>query len=159
MQVTGKKEPYLNFLRELVIKMLTKHGKSPKKKCQVTLQHDKELSWEQHHWPVHSDLNKKGNFRMLNCKFCYSVHKKEKKTSYMCDKCGVALHVECMKEIAFLKFIPYSLLIMYHCKVVIVSHTSSALLIGKSRWDTTNSCQSIEHLMCGILLLLYSGTI
>ncbi len=42
------------------------------------------------------------------------------------------VHVIGLKEIAILKFIPHSLFILYHCKVVIVSHTSSALLIGKS---------------------------
>lgn len=29
MRVTGKKEPFLNFLRELCIEMLSKHGTAP----------------------------------------------------------------------------------------------------------------------------------
>ena len=91
---TGGDEPLLDFLWELVVEMLKTHGKSsPAGRSVATLEPEPGIVYEMHHWPTHTGIGKDGKFRRLNCRFCYDTHKNERKSTFMCDKCGVTLHV------------------------------------------------------------------
>lgn len=96
MRVTGKKEPYLNFLRELVVGMLAQHGRPPKRRD--SLQVDGQIRFDgRSHWPANTDLDPAGKPRQKNCRQCYEATKKESKTTLQCTKCKVALHVLCFE--------------------------------------------------------------
>ena len=88
MKVKGKKEPYLDFLRDLVCEMFAKHG-SPSTRQLCPANSNMDLPWQKHHWPQHTPTDSKGNFRRLNCKYCYEV---EKKAIFKCDRCKVILY-------------------------------------------------------------------
>jgi hypothetical protein len=98
MKVTGKKEPFLDFLRELVITMLKTHGKpplatGPKKQCLVTERYD-----GLNHVLVSTEDNAKGKAMRRNCRQCHEEGKKERKSVTKCKKCDVGLHTFCFEE-------------------------------------------------------------
>lgn len=96
MRVTGKQEPFLVFLRELVVGMLAEHGKPPKRR--VSLQVDGQVRYDgKCHWPKNTDPDPAGKPRQKNCKQCYEATKKESKTTLQCTKCKVALHALCFE--------------------------------------------------------------
>ena len=81
---TGEQESLLDFLRELVIEMLKTHGKSPKSRRSVaTLEPEPGMVYDMHHWLAHTGVGKNGDFRRLNCRYCYNTHKKEKNNIYV----------------------------------------------------------------------------
>ena len=96
MAVTGNKEPFLSFLRELVMGMLAKHGK-PTGKI-FSLQVDGEVRYDgKNHWLTNTELGPAEKPKQKNCKQCYEASKKESKTTLQCTKCKVALHALCFE--------------------------------------------------------------
>ena len=95
MKITGEKEPYLSFLRELVIQMLTNHGRPALKKLPGPATDEQQYDG-MNHWIGQLEDGKK---KRRNCKVCYQLLKKEMKTPYFCKKCNVALHVLCFEEL------------------------------------------------------------
>ena len=87
-----RKEPFLDFLRELVMEMFCKHGSPPSRKRSLDLNVDRYDG--QNHWIISFAGEKKDRKR---CKLCFEKSKKECKVSYKCEKCDVFLHIECFK--------------------------------------------------------------
>ena len=98
LKVKGEKEPFVDFLRKVVCSMFAHHG-SPSIKQMSASNSNMDISWDKHHWPQHTPTDSKGQWRRLNCRYCWMVEKKEKKAIYECDKCKVALHITCFKVI------------------------------------------------------------
>jgi len=90
---TGKKEPFLIFLRELVIEMLSTHGHPPLKRGPAVQPLDCLRYDGLNHWIMEIEGGKR-----RNCKQCYASLKKELKVSFVCKKCTVPLHVTCFEE-------------------------------------------------------------
>ena len=108
---TGKKEPYLTFLRELVIGMLYQHGSPTKRVEQMTgilgiVRYDCL-----NHWIVQNENDSNGQPRRRNCKQCTLNGKRGNKTVYMCEKCSVPLHTHCFKNRNVFLHIFYEILI------------------------------------------------
>jgi len=93
--VRGQKEPYLDFLRELVVEMFLKHGRLPLNRVQAPVTN---LRYDRlNHWLVPAKHPKTGKAWRSNCKRCYELLTDEEKSSYACEKCNVSLHIECFK--------------------------------------------------------------
>jgi len=106
MAVTGNKEPYLDFLRELVVLMLETHGKpalatGPKKAPNPGLRYD-----GLNHWIAGTEEDANGKPSRRNCKQCHLEGKKERKTVFVCKKCDMPLHTFCF-EGAFTEFLVF----------------------------------------------------
>ena len=103
MQVTGKKEAYLDFLRELVVTMLQFHGSPPlasgPKKISAGSRFD-----GLNHWITSTAEAATGKSSRRNCKQCHLEGKKEAKAVFICRKCDVPLHVQCFEELHCLFF-------------------------------------------------------
>ena len=99
-QVTGNKEPFLVFLRELVMDLLWKHGTPPTRK-RVSSGPTSSLEARYDclsHWIVSTEADSKGVPKRRNCKQCSDEGRKDNKTLLMCEKCVVPLHHHCFKE-------------------------------------------------------------
>jgi len=100
---TGKKEPYLDFLRELVIGMFSIHGTPPHTPRSLPLGIAGPLGDQVrydglNHIPVHveegNNRNRhEGPAKRKNCKFCAMTGRRSMKTVFMCEKCAVPLHI------------------------------------------------------------------
>jgi hypothetical protein len=104
MAVTGKKDAFLDFLRELVIVMLETHGKpaiatGPKKPTLSGPRFD-----GMNHWIVGTQMDKNGKPSRRNCRQCHLDGKKEMKTVTICEKCDAPLHTFCFKAGFIIKF-------------------------------------------------------
>ena len=78
MKAKGEQKPFLDFLHELIIELLKTHRRPPISRSSVcSLEPEPGLTYRIHHWPAHTAIGKNGQFRSLNCKFCYITHKKE----------------------------------------------------------------------------------
>jgi hypothetical protein len=99
MKMTGQKEPFLNFLRELCIEMLSVHGSPPSLK-RTSLSVIGDARYDQlGHWVANTEQDAAGKFKRRNCKMCALLKKADFKTVYLCEKCQVPLHVPgCFKE-------------------------------------------------------------
>jgi len=84
MMVTGRKEPFLDFLRELVITMLRTHGKPPLAPGPKKLPLVGDRFDGINHLPT--------SCTRRNCKQCHLEGKKERKTTTVCKKCDAPLH-------------------------------------------------------------------
>ena len=108
MRITEQKEPFLDFLRELVMEMVTTHGHPPLKRgpsigIGSAGQAADSLRFDGlNHW-----IGEQDGRNRRNCKLCYSLLKKEMKTPYICKKCSVSLHVTCFEGI-----VQYNMLLM-----------------------------------------------
>lgn len=96
-KVKKQREPFLDFLRELVVDMMATHGLAPMRRNSLTSVPVDRYDGL-HHWPQPVDQNASGKPLRRNCKLCYELLKKEKKASFTCKKCSVALHIECFEE-------------------------------------------------------------
>ena len=93
MKVSREKEPYLMFLRELVIEMLICHGTPPCAPRQISTSNSSLRYDCNSHWIVHN-----GQGKRRNCKKCTEDNKQDAKSHYSCEKCNVGLHINCFKE-------------------------------------------------------------
>jgi hypothetical protein len=97
MSTKGQKEPFLDFLRELCIEMLTVHGSPPVKKRTASAGPE-ELRFDRlDHWITNTEEDAAGKFKRRNCRNCSLNKKPDSKTVYLCDKCKVPLHTFCFK--------------------------------------------------------------
>ena len=104
MHITGKKDPFLDFMRELVIEIFMVHGKPPTIKRRPSLAPPDDRFDGLNHWIVSTGpgegegqgQNPKPKRR--NCKQCTLDGHKDNKTVYMCEKCKVPLHIFCFKK-------------------------------------------------------------
>lgn len=99
MRTTGRKEPFLDFLRELVIEMFTKHGKSPaRKRNSCAGVEGVETRFDGlNHW-IGNTGEVGGKPQRRNCRQCHIEGKRDMKTILLCEKCMVPLHTHCFKE-------------------------------------------------------------
>ncbi len=98
MKVTGKKEPFLDFLRELCITMLTEHGTSPARKRTSMPGTGAEVRFDgMQHLIVSTEQDATGKPKRRNCKQCHLQGKQDMKTVFLCEKCQVPLHTFCFK--------------------------------------------------------------
>ena len=97
MKWQDKQEPYLDFLRELVIGMMHKHGHVRKVERMVVKSDDKRKDGP-NHWIVHTEAGPDGKPKRRNCKLCLSLGEKDSKALFMCEKCEIPLHVTCFKN-------------------------------------------------------------
>lgn len=120
MRVTGEREPYLDFLRELCISMLTEHGTAPTRK-RLSNGPDTEARFDgKEHWVVNTEEDAAGKFKRRNCKHCALSGKHDMKTVYLCEKCKVPLHIFCFKERIrsfLIKFFLFYILLYLHLLV------------------------------------------
>ena len=116
-----KKEPYLTFLRELIVCMLTKYGTKPvtaKRPLQIPIALRDQMRYPNYlpiththiyipciyrynrydYWMVETDLNDQGKRRHGNCKMCTELGKKDMKAVNLCLKCQVPLHPKCFRH-------------------------------------------------------------
>jgi hypothetical protein len=99
MMITGKKESFLDFLRELVLAMFAEHGNPPSKKRKSLAEPCEEVRFDgKNHWIVSTELDQKGQAKRRNCKQCTLEGKKDLKSVNMCEKCEMPLHVHCFKK-------------------------------------------------------------
>jgi len=98
MKFTGRKEPLLDFLRELVVEMLQTHGKPPLIRRGSLGPAGDQRTDGLNHWIVATDTTEDGKKRRLNCRQCSKEGKKDNKTLMKCEKCNVGLHHLCFKE-------------------------------------------------------------
>jgi len=99
MNIKNQKEPFLDFLRELVIEMMSTHGHPPIRRPSLPGPTQSDLRYDGlNHWIQFLEKAESGKHKRRNCKLCYETLKKELKCSYSCEKCNVALHIECFKE-------------------------------------------------------------
>ena len=96
-KVRNIREPYLDFLRELVMAMLAAHGTPPGPRRSLTLAEDARYD-QMGHWPANTETDGSGNFKRLNCRHCYEKEKAALKVAHRCKKCNVALHIKCFEE-------------------------------------------------------------
>ena len=98
MRTTGQKEPFLDFIRELVIEMFTQHGKNPARKRNSCSGVGVDARFDGlNHWIANTELVG-GKPRRRNCKQCANEGKADMKTVLLCEKCLVPLHTHCFKE-------------------------------------------------------------
>ena len=98
MCVKEKKEPFLDFLRELVIEMFMAHGTAPYViRKQPSLQAEHRRFDGLNHWITSTEKDKTGKPSRRNCKQCCLKGKKDAKCLFMCEKCEVPLHTHCFK--------------------------------------------------------------
>ena len=101
MKVTGEKENYLDFLRELAVCMFTRHGTGPARIEAIPLTGalEKEVRIDgSNHWITSTELDDQGKAVRKNCKQCYLLGKRNMKASFKCEKCEVALNALCFKD-------------------------------------------------------------
>ncbi len=124
MHITGNKEPFMDFLRELVIEIFVVHGKPPSISRRPSLAPPDGRFDGVNHWIVstgpsneqngegdgerpqakrRSSKNGEGDGekpkpKRRNCKQCTLDGSKDNKTVYMCEKCKVPLHTYCFKR-------------------------------------------------------------
>ena len=55
------------------------------------------LKDEPGHWLAKNQRKQNGNLNHRTCYYCNITHKRKSRTIYFCEKCDVALHIECMK--------------------------------------------------------------
>ena len=91
VQTTKRKEPYLEFLRELVIGMMSEHGCQPDKRHGRNIDIPSTRFDGSEHWIISTEGVR------TNCKQCQLMGKKDRKTLFKCEKCGVGLHALCFK--------------------------------------------------------------
>lgn len=104
-KVKNTQEPYLDFLRELVVAMMATHGTLPAgPRRSLTLPEDTRYD-QVAHWPTYTELDERGKNRRLNCRHCYEKEKRALKVVHWCFKCKVALHIQCFQESIFSPFI------------------------------------------------------
>lgn len=99
MSVTGKKEPFLDFLRELVIEMFALHGTTPytiRKQPSLQAEHCRFDGFN--HWITSTENDKTGKPSRRNCKQCCLKGRQDAKCLFMCEKCKVPLHTHCFKD-------------------------------------------------------------
>lgn len=100
MKVTGKKQAYLDFLRELVVSMLQAHGSPPLAPGPKKIASSGSRFDGQNHWITSTAEAANGKPTRRNCRQCYLEGKKEAKAVFMCKKCDeVPLHVHCFEEL------------------------------------------------------------
>jgi hypothetical protein len=93
--VRGRKEPYLDFLRELVVEMFARHGRPPVYRIQAPVTNTRYDGMN--HWIEAAKHPYTGKAWRRNCKRCYEVLTEERKSSFACEKCKIPLHIECFK--------------------------------------------------------------
>ena len=49
------------------------------------------------HWPVHNELDENDKPRRRNCKMCLENKKVDQKSTFMCTKCNIPLHINCFE--------------------------------------------------------------
>ena len=101
MKVTGQKERYLDFLRELVVCMFTRHGTGPAhiEAMPLTGALAKEVRFDGfNHRITSTELDEQRTAVRKSCKQCYLLEKRGMKASFKCEKCGVPLHALCFKD-------------------------------------------------------------
>ena len=100
MRTKGKKEPYLDFIRELVVEMFETHGSADKALKVPVAPRSESFRFDKYdHWPRSTEEDKKGKPSRRNCKFCTLQGKQDQKAVFQCSKCRVPLHIHC--------FMPY----------------------------------------------------
>jgi hypothetical protein len=98
MQVTGVKEPFLDFVRELCVAMMSEHGSPPVRRNTHAVDPAEGARFDGlNHWMVGTELDAAGKNRRRNCRHCALQKKPDMKTVYLCEKCKVPLHVHCFK--------------------------------------------------------------
>lgn len=70
MKTTGKKEPLLNFLRELVVEMLSVHGNPANPMKTLNSPSDSLRTDGLNHWIVSSDVTEDRKKQRMNCRQC-----------------------------------------------------------------------------------------
>lgn len=104
-QITGNREPFLPFLRNLVVELFGQYGTRPIRQ-RVSFGPTAEARFDrQDHWIVSTEDDGRGAPKRRNCKQCSNEGKPDRKTLLMCEKCGVPLHHHCFKETNFLPLI------------------------------------------------------
>ncbi|XP_023348132.1 piggyBac transposable element-derived protein 3 [Eurytemora carolleeae] len=97
-RITGNKEPYLNFLQELVIQMFSKYGTMPQR-TRFSSGPTNGLRYDGlNHWIVSTESNSQGKSSRRNCKHCTNEGKRDSKTLLKCEKCMVPLHQHYFKD-------------------------------------------------------------
>ena len=82
MKVTGEKESCLDFLRELVVCIFTRHGTGPAhiEAIPFTGNLEKEVRFDgSNHWIISTELDDQGKAVRKNCKQCYLFGKRNMK--------------------------------------------------------------------------------
>jgi hypothetical protein len=98
MQVTGDKEPFLDFMRDLCVDMMSEHGSAPLRRItHVATSSEQERFDGQGHWIVGTELDASGKNKRRNCRYCALQKKADMKTVFFCEKCKVPLHTHCFK--------------------------------------------------------------
>ena len=98
MQVTGVKEPFLDFLRELCVAMMAEHGSPPvRRNTHVTDPADGARFDGLNHSMVGTELDDAGKNKRRNCRYCALQKKPDMKSVFVCEKCKVPLHINCFK--------------------------------------------------------------
>lgn len=98
MQVTGVKEPFLDFVRELCVAMMSEHGSPPVRRNTHAVDPAEGARFDGlNHWMVGTELDAAGKNRRRKCRHCALQKKPDMKTVYLCEKCKVPLHVHCFK--------------------------------------------------------------
>lgn len=99
MRVTQKKEPFLDFLRELVISMFLIHGTPPYFIKRAPSIQSLNVRFDgMNHWMVNTENDKQGKPSRRNCKQCCLEGRKDAKSQFVCEKCQVPLHIQCFKK-------------------------------------------------------------
>ena len=104
MKQKNKKEPYLSFLRELVIGMFHAHGKPPYVDRALVVHHDQVRYDGLNHLPVTNGAreDKPKTAIQNNCRQNTLMGKRDNKTVFKCEKCNVPLHINlnlnCFKD-------------------------------------------------------------
>jgi hypothetical protein len=116
MSAKGTKEPFLDFMRELVMEMLTVHGTPPLRRRSLNEASAAEvLRYDGlNHWIVGVEEDAAGKSKRRNCRHCYLKEKKELKTVTQCEKCKVPLHTGCFKEGFIVCFFIFFILFLNH---------------------------------------------
>lgn len=97
-KISGEKLPFLDFLREIVVGLLNKHGKAPNR-SRISLGLTEDARYDGlNHWMISTGLDSKGKPKRRNCRQCALTGKRDNKTLLQCEKCAVPLHHMCHKE-------------------------------------------------------------
>ena len=94
--IRDEKEPYLDFLRQLVTEMFETHGAAPTRRTPLPV--NVNTRFDEHNHLIVGIFDEGGKAHRKNCKQCYATSKQRLKTIYKCEKCDVPLHVHCFKE-------------------------------------------------------------
>jgi hypothetical protein len=81
MQVTGLKEPFLDFLRELCVSMMAEHGSPPVRRNTYVADPAEEGRFDgQNHWMEGTEMDASGKSKRRNCRYCALQKKPDMKT-------------------------------------------------------------------------------